>query len=150
MKAPARFACLTLTACCSMTAHAQDPEACRTVHFADIGWTDIAATTALASTVFDGLGYKPVKTVASIPIALTGIKSKQIDVFLGDWQPSMDPVAEPFVKAGTVKDLTTPNLTGAKNTLAVTTHENHAGLKALPDIAKFPAKLQDKNNGIEP
>jgi hypothetical protein len=49
MNVPARLACLTLTACCSLTAHAQDPEVYRTVHFADIGWTDIAATTALAS-----------------------------------------------------------------------------------------------------
>jgi glycine betaine/proline transport system substrate-binding protein len=150
MNVPARLVCLTLTACCSMTAHAQDPEVCRTVHFADIGWTDIAATTALASTVFNGLGYKPVKTVASIPIALTGIKSKQIDVFLGDWQPSMDPVADPFVKAGAVKVLSAPNLTGAKYTLAVPTYEYDAGLKSFADIAKFGDKLQHKIYGIEP
>jgi len=43
-------------------AFAQDPESCRAVRFADIGWTDITSTTALASTVFEGLGYQPVTT----------------------------------------------------------------------------------------
>ena len=43
--------------------------ACRTVRFADIGWTDITSTTALASTVFEALGYKPTTTIASVPIS---------------------------------------------------------------------------------
>jgi transposase-like protein len=29
--------------------------------------------------VFSGPGYQPTKTIASVPIALTGVKSKQID-----------------------------------------------------------------------
>lgn len=56
---------------------AQDPSTCRAVHFADIGWTDITSTTALASTVFEGLGYQPVTTVASVPISFAGLRSKQ-------------------------------------------------------------------------
>jgi len=85
------------------TAHAADPAVCRDVRFADVGWTDIAATTGLASTVFEGLGYRPTKTIASVPMTFAGIKSKQIDVFLGYRAPTMDPIIMPFVKAGTIK-----------------------------------------------
>jgi glycine betaine/proline transport system substrate-binding protein len=149
-KIPAKLACFALTACCSLVAHSKDLQTCRTVNFADIGWTDIAATTGLASTVFDGLGYQAKSTVASIPIALAGLKSRQIDVFLGYWKPSMDSSVAPFVKTGSVKVLSDPNLMGAKYTLAVPTYEYDAGLKSFADIAKFGNQLQNKIYGIEP
>jgi len=134
----------------SAMAHAADPAVCRDVHFADVGWTDIAATTGLASTVFQGLGYRPTKTIASVPITFAGIKSKQIDVFLGYWAPTMDPIITPFVKAGTIKVLATPNLTGAKYTLAVPDYVYNGGLKNFADIQKYADKLNGKIYGIEP
>jgi glycine betaine/proline transport system substrate-binding protein len=123
---------------------------CKTVRFADVGWSDIAATTGMASVVLEGLGYKPTVTIASIPIAFAGMKKKQIDVFLGYWNPSMTPQIEPFVKAGDIKVLDTPNLTGAKYTLAVPTYLYDKGLKTFADIAKFEKDLGGKIHGIEP
>jgi len=136
-----------LAACGS--ALANDPAQCRNVRFADVGWTDIAATTGMASVVLEGLGYKPSTTIASVPITFSGIKSKQIDVFLGYWNPSMTPVIEPFVKAGQIKVLDTPNLVGAKYTLAVPDYVAAGGLKDFKDIAKFKDKLDGKIYGIE-
>ncbi|SAL73777.1 choline ABC transporter, periplasmic binding protein [Caballeronia terrestris] len=129
---------------------AAEPATCRNVRFADVGWTDIAATTGLASTVLEGLGYKPTKTIASVPITFAGVKSKQIDVFLGYWSPTMDPMIDPFKKAGQVKVLATPNLTGAKYTLAVPEYAYNAGIKTFSDIAKNYDKLDGKIYGIEP
>ncbi|WP_018150089.1 choline ABC transporter substrate-binding protein [Leeia oryzae] len=137
-------------AACSQLAFAQDPAACQKVHFADVGWTDIAATTGMASVVLDGLGYKPSTTIASVPITFAGIKSKQIDVFLGYWNPSMTPVIEPFIKAKQIKVLDKPNLVGAKYTLAVPSYVAAAGLKSFADIAKFKKELDGKIFGIEP
>ncbi|MGI4857150.1 MAG: choline ABC transporter substrate-binding protein [Janthinobacterium lividum] len=134
----------------SSATFAAEPQSCQSVHFADVGWTDIAATTGLASTVFQGLGYKPTKTIASVPITFAGIKSKQIDVFLGYWSPTMDPIVSPFQKAGQVQVLPTPNLTGAKYTLAVPDYTYAAGLKSFQDIAKNYDKLDGKIYGIEP
>src|SRR3546814_9493654 len=37
-----------------------DPEECRQVDFSDVGWTDITATTALASAVLEALGYEQI------------------------------------------------------------------------------------------
>ena len=132
------------------SANAADPAACRNVRFADVGWTDIAATTGLASTVFEGLGYNPTKTIASVPITFAGIKSKQIDVFLGYWSPTMDPMIEPFVKAKQIEVLSTPNLTGAKYTLAVPDYVYNGGLKTFADIQKYADKLGGRIYGIEP
>jgi glycine betaine/proline transport system substrate-binding protein len=127
-----------------------DDASCKTVRFADVGWSDIAATTGMASVVLEGLGYKPTVTIASIPIAFAGMKKKQIDVFLGYWNPSMTPQIEPFVKAGDIKVLDTPNLVGAKYTLAVPTYLYDKGLKTFADIARFEKDLGGKIYGIEP
>ncbi|MDR5824266.1 choline ABC transporter substrate-binding protein [Caballeronia sp. LZ043] len=131
-------------------AHAAEPAACRNVRFADVGWTDIAATTGLASTILQGLGYNPTKTIASVPITFAGVKSKQIDVFLGYWSPTMDPIIDPFRKNNQVKVLATPNLKGAKYTLAVPDYAYQAGIRNFNDIAKNYDKLDGKIYGIEP
>ncbi|MEO4045592.1 choline ABC transporter substrate-binding protein [Pseudomonas sp. CAU 1711] len=137
---------------CSLAqgAWAQDPQSCKQVRFAEIGWADISATTGVAMVLTEGLGYQPRKVMASVPIAFTGVKNKQIDVFLGYWAPSMDPVIEPFTKDGGVKVLDKPNLEGAKYTLAVPTYAAEAGLKSFQDIAKFKEQLGGKIYGIEP
>lgn len=132
------------------SAWAQEPASCKQVRFAEIGWADISATTGVAMVLAEGLGYHTRKVMASVPIAFTGVKNKQIDVFLGYWAPSMDPVIEPFTKDGGVKVLAKPNLEGAKYTLAVPTYTAEAGLKSFQDIAKFKDQLGGKIYGIEP
>lgn len=131
-------------------AWAAEPAACQKVSFAEIGWADISATTGVAMTLTEGLGYKPSKRMVSVPIAFTGVKNKQVDVFLGYWSPSMDTVIEPFTKDGSVKVLEKPNLEGAKYTLAVPTYAAEQGLKSFDDIAKFKDKLGGKIYAIEP
>ena len=134
----------------SLSAQAAEPASCSAVRFADIGWTDITATTALTSTVLEGLGYKPKVTIATVPIAFAGVKKKQIDAFLGYWSPSMTPIVAPFLKDNGIKVLEKPNLVGAKYTLAVPTYAYEGGLKNFADIAKFKDKLDGKLYGIEP
>ena len=129
---------------------AAEEASCKQVRFAEIGWADIAATTGVAMALTEGLGYQPRKTMASVPIAFTGVKTGQIDVFMGYWDPSMEPVIEPFIKDNSVKLLAEPNLVGAKYTLAVPTYAAEAGLKSFQDIAKFKDQLGGKIYGIEP
>src|ERR1700751_1105537 len=115
---------------------AQDPPACRAVHFADIGWTDITSTTAPATTVFEGLGYQPVTTVASVPISFAGLKSRQLDVSLGYWWPVQEKAIQPFVDSKSIQVVQPPNLTGARPSFAVPSYEYDAGLKTFADSAK--------------
>jgi len=121
----------TVLSLCAPLASAQEAASCKTVRFVDVGWSDIAATTGLASVVLEGLGYKPTVTIASVPITFAGIKSKQIDAFLAYWNPSTTPMMEPFGKAGQIKVLEQPNLVGAKYTLAVPEYLYNKGLKTF-------------------
>lgn len=132
------------------SAWAQEPASCEKVRFAEIGWADIAATTGVAMVLTEGLGYAPSKVMASVPIAFTGVKNKQIDAFLGYWSPSMDAVIEPFTKNDGVRVLESPNLEGAKYTLAVPSYTAEAGLKSFQDIARFKDQLGGKIYAIEP
>jgi glycine betaine/proline transport system substrate-binding protein len=145
----AALTAMTMLSCTGAALAAEAP-ACQKVRFADVGWSDIAATTGLASVVLEGLGYKPTVTIASVPITFAGIKTKQIDAFLGYWNPSMTPMIEPFVKAKQIKVLDQANLVGAKYTLAVPEYLYNKGLKTFADIAKFHKELNGHIVGIEP
>ena len=85
-----------LAAATSGAALAADPEACKAVRFADVGWTDITATTALASTVLEGLGYAPKTDILAVPVTYASLKNKDIDVFLGNWMPTMEADLKPY------------------------------------------------------
>ena len=131
-------------------AFAGDPESCKTVRFSDVGWTDITATTAIASEILKGLGYTPKVTVLSVPVTYTSMKNKDIDVFLGNWQPSMENDRKPYVADKSVVEIGANLPEGAKYTLAVPQYTYDKGLKDFGDIVKFKDSLKGKIYGIEP
>jgi glycine betaine/proline transport system substrate-binding protein len=128
---------------------AADPESCKTVTFSDVGWTDITATTATASVILEGLGYTPEVQLLSVPVTYASLKNKDIDVFLGNWMPTMEADIAPYRDDKSVETIVT-NLEGAKYTLAVPKYTFDAGLQTFADIAKFKDKLDGKILGIEP
>ena len=130
-------------------AQAAAPAECRQVIFSDVGWTDITATTAATSVVLEGLGYKPKAQVLSVPVTYASLKNKDIDVFLGNWMPTMEADIAPYRDDGSVEVLGV-NLEGAKYTLAVLAYVAGGGLKDFADIAKFRDELDGKIYGIEP
>ncbi|MBU2875895.1 choline ABC transporter substrate-binding protein [Marinobacter salexigens] len=122
---------------------------CKTVRFADVGWTDITATTALASEVLAGMGYEPEAKVLSVPVTYRSLKNKDIDVFLGNWMPTMEGDIRPYLESGDVETVIT-NLEGAKYTLAVPQYVYDAGVTSFADIAKHSDKFDGRIYGIEP
>ncbi|QUX96911.1 glycine/betaine ABC transporter substrate-binding protein [Marinomonas sp. CT5] len=122
---------------------------CSTVRFSDVGWTDITATTAVTSEVVKGLGYKTKTQLLSVPVTYTSLANGDIDVFLGNWMPTMQADIEPYLKAGTVEDLGA-NLVGAKYTLAVSKDAYDAGVTDFSDIAKHRKEFSSRIYGIEP
>ncbi|MEX2409273.1 MAG: glycine betaine ABC transporter substrate-binding protein, partial [Rhodovibrionaceae bacterium] len=131
------------------SALAADPDSCKTVRFSDVGWTDITATTAATSVVLEGLGYSPTTDLLSVPVTYASLKNGDIDVFLGNWMPTMEADLAPYRDDGTV-DVVGVNLEGAKYTLATLTPAAEKGLKSFEDIAKFRDELDGKIYGIEP
>ena len=144
--AAAALAALTITT----AAQAADPESCKSVRFSDVGWTDITSTTAMVSRILTGLGYEPKTQLLAVPVTYESMKNKDIDVFLGNWQPTMESIRKPYLDAKTVELIEKPNLEGAKYTLAVPTYAFDAGLKSFADIVKFKDQLDGKIYGIEP
>ena len=134
----------------TVAAQAADSEACKNVRFADVGWTDITSTTALASVLLEGLGYTPSNQILAVPVTYASLKNKDIDVFLGNWMPTMEADLRPFVDDGSVEIVEPANLQGAKYTLAVPAYTFDAGLQSFADIAKFKDELDAKIYGIEP
>ncbi|WP_110665760.1 choline ABC transporter substrate-binding protein [Salinicola halophilus] len=129
-------------------AQAAVPESCRTVHFAEVGWTDIQATTALASVVLDGLGYEASSDTVSVPVAYAGMKNGDFDVFLGNWMPSMASISDPYIEEGVV-DRPRANLEGAKYTLAVPQTVLDAGVTSVADLDAHAEQFEHKLFGIE-
>ncbi len=124
-------------------------EGCDSIVFSDVGWTDITATTAATSLVLDALGYQTEIKVLAVPITYAGLAEGDIDVFLGNWMPTMEADIAPYREAGTVETVRT-NLEGAKYTLATNAAGAALGITDFAAIAAQRDALDGKIYGIEP
>jgi glycine betaine/proline transport system substrate-binding protein len=140
---------LAATVLMSSAAFAAEPESCGTVRFSDVGWTDITATTAATTEVLKALGYNTEIKVLSVPVTYASLGNKDIDVFLGNWMPTMTADLQPYLDNKTVETLGA-NLTGAKYTLATNEAGATLGIANFADIAKNKDALEGKIYGIEP
>ncbi|WP_422767789.1 choline ABC transporter substrate-binding protein [Photobacterium leiognathi subsp. mandapamensis] len=122
---------------------------CDTVRFADVGWTDITATTAVTSELLKGMGYSTKTDLLSVPVTYSSIANGDIDVFLGNWMPTMEGDIAKYREAKTVETVKA-NLEGAKYTLAVPKYVYDAGVKSFADLAKHADKFKGRIYGIEP
>jgi len=122
---------------------------CDEVTFSDVGWTDITATTAAASVVLEALGYETDIKILSVPVTYTSLAQGDIDIFLGNWMPTMEADIAPYREAGTV-DTVRANLGGAKYTLAVNKVAADLGITSFSAIAAQQEALEGEIYGIEP
>lgn len=128
---------------------AGDPADCKQVHFSDVGWSCITATTAIATAILEGLGYQPKVDVLSVPVTFQSLANKDLDAFLGLWLPTQESMINPYFDKGQIEKVTT-NLEGAKYTLAVNKAAYDAGVKSFADLAKHKGEFDGKIYGIEP
>ncbi|MFN3663120.1 choline ABC transporter substrate-binding protein [Yoonia sp.] len=122
---------------------------CDSITFSDVGWTDITATTAATTVVLDALGYETETRILSVPVTYISLAEGDIDVFLGNWMPTMEADIAPYREAGTVDTVRT-NLEGAKYTLAVNRAAADLGIDSFEDIAAHADALDNRIYGIEP
>ncbi len=122
---------------------------CTTVVFSDVGWTDITATTAATTVVLEALGYDTDIKVLSVPVTYTSLAEGDVDIFLGNWMPTMEADIAPYREAGTV-DTVRANLEGAKYTLATNAAGAALGITDFASIAAAAEALDGKIYGIEP
>ncbi|WP_026756345.1 choline ABC transporter substrate-binding protein [Sediminimonas qiaohouensis] len=122
---------------------------CTSVTFADVGWTDITATTAATSVVLDAMGYDTETKLLSVPVTYTSLAAGDIDVFLGNWMPTMEADIAPYREDGTVETVRA-NLEGAKYTLATNAAGAELGITDFSKIADQAEALDQTIYGIEP
>jgi glycine betaine/proline transport system substrate-binding protein len=128
---------------------AGEPAECRNVRFGVVGFSDVAAVTALTSEVLKELGYSPTSVNLSVPIIFASLQNRGIDLFLGNWMPAQEGDSRPYLTNGSV-EIVGPNLEKAKFTLAVPRYLYEAGLKDFADIQRFAGPLEGAIYGIEP
>jgi len=122
---------------------------CETITFSDVGWTDITATTAATTTILDALGYETEIKVLSVPVTYISLAEGDVDIFLGNWMPTMEADIAPYREAGTV-DTVRANLQGAKYTLATNAAGAAMGIDSFEAIAANADALDSQIYGIEP
>ncbi|WP_413737385.1 choline ABC transporter substrate-binding protein [Sodalis sp. RH21] len=122
---------------------------CETVNMSDPGWSDIGATNAVAGVVLKALDYRQQVQNLSVALAFQGLKTGQLDVFLGNWMPAQQPVIEKYTRDGSVK-VVGANLNSAKFTLAVPDYVAQGGVKDFADLAKYADRFDHKIYGIAP
>jgi glycine betaine/proline transport system substrate-binding protein len=130
------------------SALAADPESCKVVRLSDVGWTDIQATTGVASVLLTALGYEPQVIQLSVPVTYASLKNNDLDVFLGNWMPSMTADIKEYAADGSVETIS-ENLSGAGYGIVVPSYAADGGVKTLTDLGKFKDKFDGKIYGIE-
>jgi glycine betaine/proline transport system substrate-binding protein len=136
---------LSVLALCAATPSLAD---CGKVTFSDVGWTDITATTAATTAVLKALGYETETKILSVPVTYISLAEGDVDVFLGNWMPTMEGDIATYRDAGTVDTVRT-NLEGAKYTLATNAAGVAAGITDFASIAAASDALEGKIYGIE-
>jgi glycine betaine/proline transport system substrate-binding protein len=130
-------------------AQAGEPESCRKIRMADVGWTDNTAQNGLFNVVVKPLGYQTKIDVLALPIILEGLKNKNLDLFLDNWLPSNAEGTKSYVEHKWVEQLP-PDLEGAPYGPVVPNYVADAGIKDLKDLAPNSDKFEKKFYGIEP
>ncbi len=123
-------------------------EGCDKIVFSDVGWTDITATTAATTLVLEALGYQTETNILSVPVTYAGLAEGDIDVFLGNWMPTMEGDIASYREAGTVETVRT-NLEGAKYTLATNEYGAALGISDFSNIKDHAEELENRIYGIE-
>jgi glycine betaine/proline transport system substrate-binding protein len=130
------------------SASAADPESCKAVRFADVGWTEIQVISEIASNMFTSLGYAGEVKTLSVPVTFASLKSGDVDVFFGNWMPSQTADIQAYLDDKSIEQLSV-NMEGAGYGIVVPQYVADAGVKSLADLAANKDKFQGKMFGIE-
>ena len=118
------------------------------IKFANVGWTGVTIKTKCTIQLLKAIGYDSEEKMMAVPITYLALSQGEVDVFVGNWMPSMESIAGKFFKKGTVLKYKA-NMPGAKYTLAAPAYVVDAGLKDFKDLVKYGDKLDWKIYGIE-
>ncbi|MCI0510253.1 glycine betaine/proline transport system substrate-binding protein [Chromohalobacter marismortui] len=112
-----------------MTAQAADDS----VNFGVPSWPGITVKTEIASQLLEPLGYTTQADNVGLQVIYQGLKSGDLDVFLGGWLPAQEPMLTPMEDNGVVTRIAN-NVDGAQMTLAVPDYVYEQGVTSFADL----------------
>jgi glycine betaine/proline transport system substrate-binding protein len=122
---------------------------CQEIRLADVGWTDITATTAITAELLKQKGYVPKVHILSVPVTFKGLQTGDVDVFLGNWMPTQAADIAPYLQEGSVQKVNT-NLQGAQFTFAVPHYVASAGIRSIEEVHAHKERFKGTIYGLEP
>ncbi len=119
-----------------------------TIRFGVPTWAGVTVQSQVAADLLEAMGYRTQQVSASPAFALNGLKTDDLDVYLGGWMPTEKDMIDPLVKKKEVVVLGT-NISGALMGLAVPKYVWDAGVHTEADLNKFADRFDHKIYGIE-
>jgi glycine betaine/proline transport system substrate-binding protein len=120
-----------------------------TIDFGYVQWPGVTVKTEVAKKVIDYLGYETSMTSGSQAIVFKGMDTGDLDVFLGNWMPTMKMHFDKYEEKGTIKNVRV-NLLDVVYKTAVPTYVWEAGVKSFEDLNEHADKFNSTVYGIEP
>src|SRR6056297_1477611 len=120
-----------------------------TIDFGYVQWPGVTIKTHVAAKIADYLGYETKMTSGSQAIVFKGMDTGDLDVFLGNWLPTMKMHFDKYEEKGSVHNVRV-NLFDVVYRTAVPEYVYEAGVKSLADLNEHADKFNSKIYGIEP
>lgn len=120
-----------------------------TIDFGYVQWPGVTIKTHVAAKVGEYLGYETEMTSGSQAIVFKGMDTGDLDVFLGNWLPTMKMHFDKYEEKGAVHNVRV-NLFDVVYRTAVPEYVYEAGVKSLADLNEHADKFNSKIYGIEP
>jgi glycine betaine/proline transport system substrate-binding protein len=119
------------------------------IRFGYVNWPGVTVKTHVANEILQYLGYETDMKMLSVPVVFKGLVTKDLDLFMGAWLPTMMSIVEKYFNNGTIVSVAV-NLDETIYTLAVPKYAWDAGVKSHADLNKFADRFDSKIIGIEP
>ena len=121
----------------------------KTVNFGYVQWPGVTVKTHVAKKIAEYLGYETKMTSGSQAIMFKGMDTGDLDVFLGNWMPTMKIHFDKYKKKGAVENVRV-NLWDVVYKTAVPKYVWEAGIKSFEDLNEHADKFDKTVYGLEP
>ncbi|MFW5809107.1 MAG: ABC transporter substrate-binding protein [Halanaerobium sp.] len=120
-----------------------------TIDFGYVEWPGVTVKTHVAAKVAEYLGYETEMTAGSQSIIFKSLDTGDLDVFLGNWLPTMKMHFDEYEEKDAVHNVRV-NLEDVTYRTAVPEYVYEAGVKSMADLEEHADKFNKEIYGIEP
>ncbi len=120
-----------------------------TVNFGYVEWPGVTVKTAVASQILEDIGYETESSSYMQQVLFQGMRTGDVDAFLGTWLPTMEVNYREYYEDGVVEEVVT-NLEQVLYATAVPEYVYEAGVTSMADLNEHADKFDHTIYGLEP